>query len=130
MRSHGINAVAVSTNTVTAVSAENSDAEPDPDGNQAASIDVQKVVEDVRAIEGFFQEGLQKPGYGNEGEDEDEKELEDDDDEDELRALDNSKTHDSLQWVDQFILDTRRKGGRQTEKSVLKLWKASQQISW
>ena len=29
----------------------------------------------------------------------------------------------TIGWVDSFILDTRREGGRQTETSVLKLYK-------
>lgn len=32
---------------------------------------------------------------------------------------------DEMRWVDEFILSARRKGGRDTEKSVLKLWKVS-----
>jgi hypothetical protein len=38
-------------------------------------------------------------------------------------VVDTPRTHDALAWVDKFILDTRRKSGRVTENSVLKLWR-------
>ncbi|KDR66439.1 hypothetical protein GALMADRAFT_283872 [Galerina marginata CBS 339.88] len=49
----------------------------------------------------------------------------------EPHVVDNAKTHDALAWADRFILETRRRGGRQTENSVLKQWKswASQAIN-
>lgn len=30
-----------------------------------------------------------------------------------------------IQWIDNFIMNSRRKGGQDTEKSVLKLWSVS-----
>ncbi|KDR77927.1 hypothetical protein GALMADRAFT_47018, partial [Galerina marginata CBS 339.88] len=53
------------------------------------------------------------------------------DNDSEPHVVDNAKTHDALAWADRFILETRRRGGRQTENSVLKQWKswASQAIN-
>ncbi|KAF8803900.1 hypothetical protein BYT27DRAFT_7061351, partial [Phlegmacium glaucopus] len=41
-----------------------------------------------------------------------------------LQVVDMLRTHSALAWADQFILETRRKGGCQTENSVLKQWMA------
>ncbi|KAF8802301.1 hypothetical protein BYT27DRAFT_7055316, partial [Phlegmacium glaucopus] len=40
------------------------------------------------------------------------------------QVVDTLRTHSALAWADQFILETRRKGGRQTKNSVLKQWMA------
>lgn len=39
--------------------------------------------------------------------------------EDDFEVVVNAKTESVLEWVDRFILETQRKGGCQTETSVL-----------
>jgi hypothetical protein len=78
------------------------------------------------ALEKYFENGLRQEVNANEG-------SEDSDSDEELNKeglddqcediVDNVRTHSALAWADKFILETRRKGGRQTENSVLKLWK-------
>ncbi|KAF8961564.1 hypothetical protein BDZ97DRAFT_1201735 [Flammula alnicola] len=88
-----------------------------------------QVLAESAALERYFENGLMREnGANKEDESEDEEDKEEAaeiDNEDELQAVDNSRTHDALAWADKFILETRRKGGRQTENSVLKLW-----MSW
>ena len=80
------------------------------------------------ALENYFQNGLRQEintdevREGSEGSDSDE-ELNEEDLDDREDVVDNLWTHSALAWADKFILETRRKGGRQTENSVLKLWK-------
>ena len=71
-------------------------------------------------MEVFFREGLGGQELPEEDSDEESDDADPDNEPDEP---DNPKTHDALLWADKFIFDTRRKGGRQTEQSVLKLWK-------
>lgn len=95
-----------------------------PDGNNTANIQIveidgRQVHADAEMMLGSFEAGYNQ---------DDENPGEDDDDElseevHNLGVLDTPRTHDALAWVDQFILDTRRKSGRVTENSVLKLWK-------
>jgi hypothetical protein len=71
---------------------------------------------------------------GSEDSDSDEEGQNDEDlgDEDDSQVVvDNVRTSSSsatsaLAWADKFILETRRKGGRQTENTVLKQWKVCQ----
>jgi hypothetical protein len=91
---------------------------------ELVEIDNNQVLSDTANLESSFERGLSLA---------DNAELEDDDDPEVLPAADKEddlnvvkvtdKTRDALAWVDQFILDTRRKSGRVTENSVLKLWK-------
>ena len=59
-------------------------------------------------------------GESDDSEDEQDRVIDDDED---SQIVDNPTTQSALAWADKFILETRRKGGRQTENSVLKLWK-------
>jgi hypothetical protein len=70
--------------------------------------------------DGFGQEMNNDEGEESDGEEEQEKVISDNED---LLIVDNPKTRPALAWADKFILEMRRKGGRQTENSVLKLWK-------
>ena len=95
---------------------------PDNDGVQ--EIDSARVLAESAALENYFQDGLGQET--NEGSDDEEDEQEDEGlngEDDPQAVVDNPKTHSALLWADKFILETRRKGGRQTENSVLKLWK-------
>ena len=86
----------------------------------AVEINPTQVNSESAALNTYFQAGFQ----GEESEDE---ELAEDVDSDEdFHIVDNAKTHDALEWADSFILKTRRRGGRQTENSVLKQWKVCQ----
>jgi hypothetical protein len=93
-------------------------------------IDSAQVLTESAALENYFQHGFQQEIDEVEGEDgEEEQEEEVADDEDEIQAVDNPRTRPALAWADKFIFETRRKGGRQTENSVLKLWKVRQKLS-
>jgi hypothetical protein len=88
-------------------------------------IDSTCVLAESVALEIYFQSGLRQElntdeagGSENSDSDEDEEGLDDSED-----IVDNVRTHSALAWADKFILETRRKSGRQTENSVLKLWK-------
>lgn len=82
------------------------------------------------ALETFFQVGLRGGQEAESDNEDDEMESRASEEEhDNVRIVDNLKTHDALAWVDEFILTTRRKSGRQTENSVLKLWKVSSKKS-
>lgn len=87
---------------------------------RSVEINPTQVNSESAALNTYFQAGFQ----GEESEDE---ELAEDVDSDEdFHIVDNAKTHDALEWADSFILKTRRRGGRQTENSVLKQWKVCQ----
>jgi hypothetical protein len=94
----------------------------------AAEIDPVQVLAETAALENYFQDGFGQEmndvegGENDDGEDEQEEVTSISDNEDSL-IVDNPKTRPALAWADKFILETRRKGGRQTENSVLKLWK-------
>ena len=95
-----------------------------PDGNNTANIQIveidgRQVHADTEMMLGSFEAGYNQ-GDDNPGEDDDDELSEEVHN---LGVLDTPRTHDALAWVDQFILDTRRKSGRVTENSVLKLWK-------
>ncbi|KAF8169090.1 hypothetical protein BJ912DRAFT_888687, partial [Pholiota molesta] len=88
-------------------------------GVDIVQIDGRQVHADAEKMLGSFEAGYNQ-GDENFG----------DDDDDELGenvhnpgVVDTPRTHDALAWVDKFILDTRRKSGRVTENSVLKLWR-------
>ena len=74
------------------------------------------------ALNNYFQAGFQ----GEDSDDEDEELAGVVDNDEDSYIVDNAKTHDALAWADNFILKTRRRGGRQTENSVLKQWKVRQ----
>jgi hypothetical protein len=81
------------------------------------------------ALENYFQHGFRQELIGDEGEGSEESENGEDeqegiiDEDEDSQLVDNPKTCPALAWADKFIFETRRKGGRQTENSVLKLWK-------
>ena len=52
-----------------------------------------------------------------------EEEAENLEDESASDRLNDATSESVYAWVDNYILQTRRKGGRQTEKSVIKQWK-------
>ena len=92
----------------------------------AVEIDSAQVLAESTALDNYFQHGFRQEMDADEveesedGEDEQEEVRDDGDD---SQLVDNPRTRPALAWADKFILETRRKGGRQTESSVLKLWK-------
>ena len=80
-------------------------------------------------VDNYFEHGFRDEIDADEGEDcedgEDEQkdlEVRDDEEDSQLQVVDNPRTRPALAWADNFILETHRKGGHQTESSVLKLW--------
>jgi hypothetical protein len=96
--------------------------------SEALVIDSAQVLTESAALENYFQHGFQQEIDEVEGEDGEEEQEEVADDEDDIQAVDNPRTRPALAWADKFIFETRRKGGRQTENSVLKLWKVCQKL--
>lgn len=97
--------------------------------SEVGEIDSVQVFAESAALENYFQHGFRQEANGDEvegsegfenGEDEQEGVI---DEEEDSQIVDNPRTRPALAWADKFILETRRKGGRQTENSVLKLWK-------
>jgi hypothetical protein len=92
--------------------------------SEAVEIDSAQVLAESAALDNYFQHGFRQETDADEAEEsedgEDEQEELIDDDED-SQVVDNPRTRPALAWADKFILETRRKGGRQTESSVLKL---------
>jgi hypothetical protein len=86
----------------------------------STDLEIETVLRDSASLELTFQQAIDGGGDDNDDEEED-KDKEEGEDE----ANEGGGTMD---WVDNFILNTRRKGGRQTETSVLKLYKVS--IAW
>jgi len=94
--------------------------------SEAVEIDSAHVLAESAALEKYFQHGLRLEMNTDELEGSEDNEDEQEgvlSDEDDSQGVDNPRTHSALVWADKFILETRRKGGRQTENSVLKLWK-------
>ena len=94
--------------------------------SEAVEIDSAHVLAESAALEKYFQHGLRLEMNTDEleGSEDDEDEQEGVlSDEGDSQGVDNPRTHFALVWADKFILETRRKGGCQTENSVLKLWK-------
>lgn len=100
---------------------EDFDSSKNTENVDTVTVDEEKAIEDAVAMEHFFCDGLD--GVENDGDEDSDQGEEDLEEGLEEEVLDNNKTHGALAWADKFILDTRRKGGRQTENSVLKLWK-------
>ena len=71
------------------------------------------------ALNTYFQAGFQ----GEDSDDDDDELAKDVDNDEDSNIVDNTKTHDALAWADNFMLKTQRRGGHQTENSVLKQWK-------
>ena len=89
-------------------------------------IDSAQVLAESAALDSYFQHGFRQEtdaDEAEEGEDDNDEQEEVIDDEADSQVVDNPRTRPALAWADKFILETRRKGGRQTESSVLKLWK-------
>jgi hypothetical protein len=108
---------------VTSESAEGlQNSSPDIRNFRSVEINPTQVNSESAALNTYFQAGFQ----GEESDDEDEELAGDVDNDEDSHIVDNSKTHDALAWADNFILKTRRRGGRQTENSVLKQWKVRQ----
>jgi hypothetical protein len=102
-----------------------------------AEIDSVQVFAESAALENYFQHGFRQETNGDDvegsegsenGEDEQEDGVIDEDEDSQL--VDNPKTRPALAWADKFIFETRQKGGRQTENSVLKLWKVCRKSLW
>jgi hypothetical protein len=96
--------------------------------DEAVEINPAQVLAESTALGNYFERGFRDETDADEGEDsedgeDEQKDSEVRDDEEDLQLVDNPKTRPALAWADKFILETRRKGGRQTESSVLKLWK-------
>jgi len=103
----------------------------DVSNSEAAEIDPAQVLAETAALENYFQEGFgqgMNNGGGGESDGEDEQEEVTTSDNEDSLIVDNPKTRPALAWADKFILETRRKGGRQTENSVLKLWKVCRKL--
>jgi len=91
--------------------------------DSAVEIDSAQVLAESTALDDYFQHGFRHADEAAESEDsEDEQEVVADDEEGSQLVDTNPRTGPALAWADKFILETRRKGGRQTESSVLKLW--------
>lgn len=86
---------------------------------QSVEINPTQVNSESAALNTYFQSGFQ----GEDSSDDEDEEPAGDVDNEGSHIVDNAKTHDALAWVDNFILKTRRRGGRETENSVLKQWK-------
>jgi hypothetical protein len=89
----------------------------------STDLEVETALRDSASLELTFQQAID--GGGDDDNDEGDDDEEEDQEEGEDEANEGCGTMD---WVDNFILNTRRKGGRQTETSVLKLYKVS--IAW
>lgn len=96
-----------------------------PDRNsEAVEINSAQVLAESTALDNYFQHGFRQEMDDEAEESGDEEQEEVRDDEEDSQLVDNPRTRPALAWADKFILETRRKGGRQTESSVLKLWMA------
>ena len=101
-----------------------------------SEIDLACVLAESTALESYFQCGLTQEGAGLEegsdnsdsDEDPEGRSLNCDEDDPQEVIVENVQAHSALAWADKFILETQRKGGRQTENSVLKLWKVCHEI--
>jgi cobalamin biosynthesis protein CobT len=103
----------------------------------ASEEDFVGALQDMASVELSYQKainGEQDDGHGNEGEkgeDEGQEDGEDQQDDENVEGTQhdasaaNADADDGMAWVDTFILDTRRSGGRLTEISVLKTYKVS-----
>lgn len=84
-------------------------------------LEVKMALHNLASLELVFQQAvdgnMDEDGGGNDGE------HDDDEVEDEIEDEGHGSKGGTMHWVDCFILNTRRKSGRQTETSVLKLYK-------
>jgi len=98
--------------------------------SETIEINSAQVLAESIALDNYFQHGFRQEmdevEDSEDGEDEQEEVF---DDEEDSQVVDNLRTRPALAWADKFILETRRKGGRQTESSVLKLWKVCRKSS-
>jgi hypothetical protein len=101
-----------------------------------SEINPAQVLAETAALENYFQDVFGQEinndagRESDDGEDEQEGAISDNED---LLIVDNPKTRPALAWADRFIFEMRRKGGRQIENSVLKLWKVCRihlKFSW
>jgi hypothetical protein len=107
-----------------------------PNSEVPSEIDSAQVFAESAALENYFQHGFRQEANGDEleGSDGSENSVDEqeervlDEDED-SQTVDNLRMCPALAWADKFILETRRKGGRQTENSVLKQWKVCRKSS-
>jgi len=86
---------------------------------QSVEVNSTQVNSDSAALDTYFQAEFRE----EDSDDEDDGPAVDVDGDSEPHIVDNPRTQGALAWADKFILETRRKGGRQTENSVLKQWK-------
>jgi hypothetical protein len=99
-------------------------------GSKVVEINSVQVLAESVALDNYFQHGFRQEmdhdeaeeSGSEDGEDKQEEVRDDEEDSQESQLLDTPRTRPALAWADKFILETRRKGGRQTESSVLKLW--------
>jgi hypothetical protein len=117
-----------SSSTATKTATESAEGSPHDDipiirDLQLVEINSTQVNSESAALDTFFQSGFREED--SDEDDDDEPGAGGVDNDEESHIVDNAKTHDALAWADKFILETRRKGGRQTENSVLKQWKVS-----
>jgi hypothetical protein len=80
----------------------------------AVDVEDETVLRDSALVELTYQQAIDGTG-------------DDDDQGDEGNA---AQAEDTMEWVDDYIYNTRRKGGQQTEASVLKLYNVSTLSGW
>ncbi|EDR05640.1 uncharacterized protein LACBIDRAFT_302766 [Laccaria bicolor S238N-H82] len=86
-----------------------------------------QTVDVAKAMQESFNHGFENTddGPGEESNDEDDHGDDEGDDgpREDSMEIDTLGTESSKAWIDAYIMDTRRKSGQQTEKSVLSLWR-------
>jgi cobalamin biosynthesis protein CobT len=108
-----------------------------PEDSMAGKEDLVGALQDTASVELSYQKAINgEPdnGHGDEGEkgeDEGQEDREDQQDDEDAEGTQHDASaadaddNDDMAWVDTFILNTRRNGGRLTETSILKTYKVS-----
>ncbi|KAH9000115.1 hypothetical protein EDB92DRAFT_1812540 [Lactarius akahatsu] len=101
------------------------------EGSLAADEDFVGALQDMASVESSYQKAINREPDSDGGEEDGEEEDEDrkggedpQEDGDAGSTADLAAAENNMAWVDTFIFNTRREGGRQTETSVLKTYKA------
>ena len=93
---------------------------PSSSATTLEDLEVETALHDSPSLERVFQPAVDGDA-GDDGDSDAGDTHDDDDTEDEMEG--HESEGGAMRWVDRFILNTHRKGGRQTETSVLKLYK-------
>ena len=88
--------------------------------SMASEEDFTEALQDMVSVESSYQNAINGEPDGGSGEEEEDGEEDGGD-----QQLNEGAGVNSMDWVDSFILNTRRTGGRLTETSVLKTYKVS-----